>query len=56
MAWDWLSALSLRGIVSPGDETDVDLMERKQPLADVNILNHIKTSLYDETECYTIKK
>lgn len=25
MACDWLSALSLRGMVSPGDDTDVEL-------------------------------
>lgn len=26
MAWDWLSALSLLGIVSPGEDTDVELL------------------------------
>lgn len=25
MAWDWLSALSLRGMVSPGEDTEVEL-------------------------------
>lgn len=36
MACDWLSALSLLGIVSPGDETEVDL--QTVPCAHLSIL------------------
>lgn len=32
MACDWLSALSLRGMVSPGEETEVELERPPQKL------------------------
>lgn len=39
MACDWLSALSLRGMVSPGEETDVEL-EKTEKLEPKDFLTY----------------